>query len=100
MKETQNILELLVEEIIEETLNACGFLQGLIKEGMWYWITEEIAVGMLHTQLWDGFDQIANWGFQMGICLASDFLQGKTNCKYNKLTFNCDQLRVELAYKC
>ena len=71
-----------------------------MKEGMWYWITEEIAVGMLHTQLWDGFDQIANWGFQMGICLASDFLQGKTNCKYNKLTFNCDQLRVELAYKC
>ena len=100
MKETQNILELLLEEIIEETLNACGFLQGLMKEGMWYWITEEIAVGMLHTQLWDGFDQIANWGFQMGICLASDFLQGKTNCKYNKLTFNCDQLRVELAYKC
>lgn len=78
-----------------------------MKEGMWYWITEEIAVGMLHTQLWDGFDQIANWGFQMGICLASNgdllgfgLLQGKTNCKYNKLTFNCDQLRVELAYKC
>ena len=77
MKETQNILELLLEEIIEETLNACGFLQGLMKDGMWYWITEEIAVGMLHTQLWDGFDQIANWGFQMGICLASDFCRGK-----------------------
>ena len=72
MKETQNILELLLEEIIEETLNTCGFLQGLIKEGMWYWITEEIAVGMLHTQLWDGFKQIANCGFQMGICLASN----------------------------
>ena len=29
-------------------------------------ITEEIAVGMLHIQLWDGFKHIENWGFQMG----------------------------------
>ena len=28
-------------------------------------ITEEIAVGMLHIQLWNGFKQIANWGFKM-----------------------------------
>ena len=53
------------------------FLIGTYEIRYVVWITEEIAVGMLHTQLWDGFDQIANWGFQMGICLASDFCRGK-----------------------
>ena len=41
------------------------FLIGTYERRYVVWITEEIAVGMLHIQLWNGFKQIANWGFKM-----------------------------------